>query len=45
MIQMMNGGLARLAKFVSIFAIEIITMFFNFQSFSNETRGVMRGGG
>jgi len=43
MIKQVNGGFPRLAKFVAIFAIEIIRMFFYFESFSNETRGVMQG--
>jgi hypothetical protein len=43
MIQVVNGGLPRLAKFVAMFAIEVIRMFFNFESFLNEVRGVMRG--
>jgi hypothetical protein len=45
MIKVTNGGLPGLAKFVAIFAIEIIRMFFNFESLSNEMRGVMRGRG
>jgi len=44
-IKVMNGGLPGLTKFVVIFAIEMIRMFFNFQSFMNEARGVMRGKG
>jgi hypothetical protein len=43
MVKVMNGGLPRLAKFVAIFAIEVIRMFFNFKGFTNEMRGVMRG--
>jgi hypothetical protein len=42
MIQVVNGYLSRLAKFVAMFAIEVIRMFFNFESFPNEMRGVMR---
>jgi hypothetical protein len=38
-----NGGFPRLAKFVAIFAIKIIRMFFYFKSFSNEPSGVVRG--
>jgi hypothetical protein len=41
----MNGGLPGLAKLVVILAIEIIRMFFNFDSFPNEARGVIRGRG
>jgi hypothetical protein len=43
MIKVMNGRLPRLAKFVAIFTIKIIRMFFNFKSFLNEARGVVRG--
>jgi hypothetical protein len=43
MIKVMNGGLPRLAKFVAIFVIKIIRMFFNFKSFTNEARRVIRG--
>jgi hypothetical protein len=43
MIKVMNGGILKLAKFVVIFAIKIIRMFFNFKRFLNEARGVMRG--
>jgi hypothetical protein len=31
--KVMNGGLPGLAKFVAIFTIKIIRMFFNFKSF------------
>jgi hypothetical protein len=41
----MNGGLPGLAKFVAIFAVKVVRMFFDFEGFSNETRGVMRGWG
>ena len=43
--KVMNGGIPRLAKFVSIFMIKIILMFFNFKRFSNDARCVIRGRG
>jgi hypothetical protein len=41
--ELVNGGFPRLAKFVAIFAIKIIRMFFYFKSFPNELSGVIRG--
>jgi hypothetical protein len=41
-IQVVDGGFPRLAQFVVIFPVEIIRMFFYFQSFLNEARGVVR---
>jgi hypothetical protein len=38
-----NGGLPRLTKFLAIFTIKIIMMFFIFQHFSNDARGVIWG--
>jgi hypothetical protein len=43
MVKVMNGGLPGLAKFVDIFAIKVIRMFFDFKGFLNEMGGVMRG--
>jgi hypothetical protein len=43
LIKVVNGGFPRLAKFVAIFAIKIIRMFFYFKSFPNESSGVVRG--
>jgi hypothetical protein len=41
MIKVVNGGFSILAKFVVIFVIKIIRMFFYFKCFSNELRRVM----
>jgi hypothetical protein len=43
MIKVMNGGFPGLAQFVAIFVIKVIRVFFNFKSFPNKARGVMRG--
>jgi hypothetical protein len=43
LIKVVNGGVPRLAKFVVIFAIKIIRMFFYFKSFPNESSGVVWG--
>jgi hypothetical protein len=43
MIQVMNGGFPRLVEFLAIFVVEIIGMFFNFKSLTNEVRRLMRG--
>jgi hypothetical protein len=44
-IEVTNGRLPRLPKFVAIFSVKIIRMFFNFKSFPNKARGVVRGRG
>jgi hypothetical protein len=38
---MMDSGIPRLAKLKAIFRIEIIRVFFNFEHFTNDTRGVI----
>jgi hypothetical protein len=43
LINLVNGGFPRLAKFVAIFAIKIIMMFLYFKSFMNEPSGVVWG--
>jgi len=42
MINTMNSGFPRLSKFVAIFVIKIVSMFFNFQCLSNDMSGVIR---
>jgi hypothetical protein len=32
MVKMMNGGFPRVAKFVAIFAVKVVRMFFNFRA-------------
>jgi hypothetical protein len=44
-VEVMNGGFPRLTKFVAIFAIKMIRMFFYFKSLSNEPIDVVREGG
>jgi hypothetical protein len=39
----MNDEFPRLAKFVAVFMVEVIRMFFDFKGFSNEVRRIMRG--
>jgi hypothetical protein len=36
MVKVMNGGFLRMIKFVTIFMIKVIRMFFNFKRSSNE---------
>jgi hypothetical protein len=33
MVKVMDGGFPRMAKFVSIFAVKVIRMFFDFEGF------------
>jgi hypothetical protein len=45
MVKVMDGRFPRMAKFVAIFSVKVIRMFFDFKGFSNETKEVMRGCG
>jgi hypothetical protein len=43
MVKVLNGGLPIMVKFVVIFTVKVIGMFFNFDGFPNETGGIMMG--